>query len=146
MEHEIGSKRSLPRRQFSSQCKRHRQLYKCCFCIKRTAVRPFAGEGSFNHGRCRTQRHCHTARQATEGSRLRRNLAAFLLLNLLVATPKLRPRLFHAIRADVQLRRRMTLAIAPWGRTLDDLRCGNNLHLGSGSGHWRWHRARNNHL
>jgi hypothetical protein len=26
-----------------------------------------------------------------------------------------------AIRADVQLRRRMTLAIALWGRTLDDL-------------------------
>src|SRR5713226_8673299 len=82
MEHEIGSKRSLPRRQFSSQRKQHRPLYKCCFCIQRTAVRPFAGEGSFNHGRCRTQRHCHTARQATEGSRLRRNLAAFPLLNL----------------------------------------------------------------
>jgi hypothetical protein len=46
MEHEIGSKRSLPRRQFSSQRKQHRQLCKCCFCIKRTAVRPFAGEGS----------------------------------------------------------------------------------------------------
>jgi hypothetical protein len=26
----------------------------------------------------------------------------------------------------------MTLAIASWGRTLDDLRRGNNLHLGSG--------------
>jgi hypothetical protein len=26
-----------------------------------------------------------------------------------------------AMRADVQLRRRMTLAIALWGRTLDDL-------------------------
>jgi hypothetical protein len=68
MEYEIGSK-PLPRQQFSSQRKQHRQFYKCCFCIKRTATRPFAGESSFNHGRCRTQRNGHTARQATEGSR-----------------------------------------------------------------------------
>ena len=54
---------------------------KFCRHIKRTAIRLFAGEGSFNHGRYRAQRHCHPARRATEGSRLA--LAACLLMNLL---------------------------------------------------------------